>query len=60
MMEIVDLSQEIFSGMPVFNGLPEVKMSIHATHEQWDKIPNPTSSTPSVYKLIWVNIPEPM
>ena len=51
MPEIIDLSQEIYSGMPVFNGLPEVKMSIHATHEQWDKIPNPTTFTPSVYKL---------
>lgn len=51
MTEIIDLSQEIYSGMPVFNGLPEVKMSIHATHEQWDDIPNPTTITPSVYKL---------
>jgi len=51
MTEIIDLSQEIFSGMPVFNGLPEVKMTIYATHEQWDKIPNPTTITPSVYKL---------
>lgn len=51
MTEIIDLSQEIFSGMSVFNGLPEVKMSIHATHEQWEGIPNPTTVTPSVYKL---------
>jgi kynurenine formamidase len=51
MTEIIDLSQEIYPGMPVFNGLPEVKMSIHATHEQWDKISNPTTATPSVYKL---------
>ena len=42
MTEIIDLSQEIYSGMPVFNGLPEVQMSIHATHEQWDGITNPT------------------
>lgn len=51
MTEIIDLSQEIYSGMPVFNGLPEVKMSIHATHEEWEKIPEPTTITPSVYKL---------
>ncbi len=51
MTEIIDLSQEIFSGMPVYKGLPEVNMTIHATHEQWDKIPNPTTITPSVYKL---------
>lgn len=51
MTEIIDLSQEIYSGMPVFNGLPEVKMSIHATHEQWEGIENPQTVTPSVYKL---------
>lgn len=51
MIELIDLSQELFSGMPVFNGLPEVKMSVHATHEQWEEIPNPTTATPSVYKL---------
>lgn len=51
MTEIIDLSQEIYSGMPVFNGLPEVQISIHATHEQWEEIPNPTTITPSVYKL---------
>ncbi|MGC4041787.1 MAG: cyclase family protein [Flavobacterium sp.] len=51
MTEIIDLSQEIYSGMPVFNGLPEVKMSIHATHEQWAGIADPETVTPSVYKL---------
>ena len=30
MLEIIDLSQEIFSGMPVFPGLPEVKITVHA------------------------------
>ena len=51
MTEIIDLSQEIYAGMPVFNGLPEVNISIHATHEQWEGIPNPTTITPSVYQL---------
>lgn len=51
MTEIIDLSQEIFSGMPVFNGLPEVKMSVHATHEQWEGITAATTVTPSVYKM---------
>jgi len=51
MIEIIDLSQEIFPGMPVYNGLPEVKITIHTTHEQWDKITNPDTATPSVYKL---------
>lgn len=51
MPEIIDLSQEIYHEMPVFNGLPEVKMSIHATHEQWENLPDATTVTPSVYKL---------
>lgn len=51
MTEIIDLSQEIFDGMPVFNGLPEVKIGIHATHEEWEGIENPTTKTPSVLKL---------
>jgi len=34
MIEIIDLSQEIFTGMPVFPGLPEVKISMHVSHEQ--------------------------
>ncbi len=51
MTEIIDLSQEIYADMPVFNGLPEVKMSVHATHEEWNKIKNPSTRTPSVYKL---------
>ena len=27
MFEIIDLSQEIFTGMPVFPGLPEVRVT---------------------------------
>ena len=33
MPEIIDLSQEIYDGMPVYKGLPQVKIGIHATHE---------------------------
>ncbi|CAM1371404.1 cyclase family protein [Tenacibaculum xiamenense] len=51
MPEIIDLSQEIYEGMPVYKGLPQVKMSVHNTHEEWDGIENPTTTTPSVYKL---------
>ncbi len=51
MPEIIDLSQEIFAGMPVYKGLPAVKMTVHTTHEQWEGIKNPSSTTPSVYKL---------
>jgi len=51
MSKIIDLSQDIFEGMPVFKGLPEVKMSVHATHEEWEGIENPATFTPSVYRL---------
>lgn len=50
MFEIVDLSQEIFSGMPVFDGLPPVNISVHATHEEWDGDAE-GSNTPSVNRL---------
>ena len=49
--EIIDLSQEIFDGMPVYKSLPPVSMEVYATHEQWDGDENPTTQTPSVYKL---------
>ena len=39
MLEIIDLSQEIFTGMPVFPGLPQVKITMHVSHEEWDGIP---------------------
>lgn len=51
MTEIIDLSQEIYSGMPVFNGLPEVTISVHNTHEEWENITDSDTITPSVYKL---------
>lgn len=51
MLEIIDLSQEIFSGMPVFDGLPAVNISVHATHEQWDQITGTDVVTPSVNRL---------
>ncbi len=51
MSEIIDLSQEIYSGMPVFNGLPEVKISVYASHEEWDGIPNSEVVSPAVNRL---------
>ncbi len=51
MHEIIDLSQEIFAGMPVYNGLPEVKINMHNSHEEWEGVKNPRTNTPSVYKL---------
>lgn len=51
MPEIIDLSQEIYAGMPVYNGLPEVKMSVYNTHEEWEGVENSEIKTPAVYKL---------
>ncbi|MGI9542082.1 MAG: cyclase family protein [Cyclobacteriaceae bacterium] len=51
MAEIIDLSQEIYSGMPVYKGLPEVKITMHASHEMWESISDATTVTPSVYTL---------
>ena len=50
-MKIIDLSQEIYSGMQVYKSLPPVDIKVHATHEQWNKEENPTTYTPAVYKL---------
>lgn len=52
MLEIIDLSQEIFSGMPVFPGLPEVEITVHASHEQWDGIVDSDVVTPAVNLLV--------
>jgi kynurenine formamidase len=51
MIEIVDLSQEIFSGMPVFPGLPEVNITLHASHEQWEGITDSDVVSPAVNRL---------
>lgn len=51
MPEIIDLSQEIFSGMPVFPGLPDVSISVHVSHEQWDGLPPGEVVTPAVNRL---------
>ena len=51
MTEIIDLSQEIYEGMPVFKDLPQVKMSIHNSHEEWEGQQNPVKRTPAVHKL---------
>jgi kynurenine formamidase len=49
--EIVDLSQEIFAGMPVFRGLPEVEISVYATHEEWEGVQDSPVESPAVHKL---------
>lgn len=50
-MRIIDLSQEIYPGMPVFDGHPEVTMSPAVTHEQRAGVANPTSVSPVVHKI---------
>jgi kynurenine formamidase len=51
MLEIIDLSQDIFSGMPVFPGLPEVKITLHVSHEEWDGITDSDVVSPAVNRL---------
>jgi kynurenine formamidase len=51
MLEIIDLSQEIFSGMPVFPGLPEVSISLYLSHEELDGITDGDTVSPVVNRL---------
>ena len=51
MSEIIDLSQEIYEGMPVYKNLPQVKMTVHNSHEEWNGIKNSKTKTPVVHKL---------
>jgi kynurenine formamidase len=51
MLEIIDLSQEIFTGMPVFPGLPAVEITVHASHEQWDGITDSDIVSPAVHRM---------
>lgn len=48
MPEIIDLSQEIFDGMPTYHVLPDVNIEVYATHEQWEGITDSDTATPSV------------
>jgi kynurenine formamidase len=51
MPEIIDLSREIYSGMPVFSGMPEVNITLHASHEEWDGITDSDVVSPAVNRL---------
>jgi len=51
MIDIIDLSQEIYTGMPVFPSLPEVNISMHVSHEQWDGINDSDVISPAVNRL---------
>jgi kynurenine formamidase len=51
MTEIIDLSQEIYTGMPVFPGLPAVSITMHVSHEEWDGITGSEVVSPAVNRL---------
>jgi kynurenine formamidase len=51
MLEIIDLSQEIFTGMPVFPGLPDVNITVHQSHELLDGITDSDVVSPAVNRL---------
>src|SRR3954469_7482462 len=51
MFEIIDLSQEIFTGMPTFPGMPEVKVTVHWSHEQLEGVTDTDAVTPAVNLL---------
>lgn len=51
MPDIIDLSQEIYPGMPVMQGLPEVNITVYASHEQWDRIAGSEIVSPAVNLL---------
>ena len=50
-LEIIDLSEEIYAGMSVFPGMPEVRIDVHASHEEWDGIADSEVVTPAVNRL---------
>lgn len=48
MPQIIDLSQEIYTGMPVHKTQPPVQISVHATHEEWEGLVDADTFSPSV------------
>jgi kynurenine formamidase len=48
---IIDLSQTIYAGMPVYSGLPGVEITMHASHEQWDGLIASDIVSPAVNRL---------
>ena len=51
-MKLIDLTQEIYPGMPVFDGHPEVTMKPAVTHEQRAGEKNPTTVSPVVHAIV--------
>jgi kynurenine formamidase len=50
-MKLIDLSQEIYPGMPVYDGHPQVTMTVAVTHEQREGIKNPPEINPVVHAI---------
>jgi len=51
MVEIIDLSQEIFADIPVFPGHPAVEITVHVSHEQRVGITDSDVVSPAVHRL---------
>lgn len=51
MSQIIDLSQEIYDGMPVHKTQPGVTIRVYASHEQWEGLDNADTISPSVNRL---------
>ncbi|MEO1449867.1 MAG: cyclase family protein [Bacteroidota bacterium] len=49
--ELIDLSQPIYQGMPVYKRLPQVRMEVAVTHEEWEGDTSGQTATPSVHRL---------
>ena len=48
---IIDLSQEIYTGMTVFDNHPQVKIDVHLSHEQAEGITDSDAVSPMVHRL---------
>jgi hypothetical protein len=46
MPEIIDLTQEIYAGMP------DVQIDVHVSHEQWDRISDSDVVSPAANRLV--------
>lgn len=51
MVEIIDLSQEIYPGMPVFSGHPPVEIEVHISHEQDEEVLHSEVVSPAVHRM---------
>ena len=51
MLEIIDLTQTLYNGMPVFSDLPGFTQTLHVSHEAWDDELDRPTRTPAVNRL---------